>query len=122
MAGVTSAPLTGATTRAAADLLNDTWTLTFNAGTGAWTWANKGTAPAGLTPHGFAAGASAINSSVTGAVLFGGMSGSTGTNVNSERVLGGTWTWNGANSTWAQACSSCAVTPPPAIGAAHRRP
>jgi acetyl esterase/lipase len=99
-------------------LLNDTWTLTFNTATGAWTWANKGTAPAGLTPRDFAAGASAINSSVTGAVLFGGMSGSTGTNVNSDQVLGDTWTWNGANSTWAQACTSCTVTPPPAIGAA----
>ncbi len=48
------------------------------------------------------------------------MSGSsTGTNVNnSDQVLGDTWTWNGANSTWAQACTSCTVTPPPAIGAA----
>ena len=62
--------------------------------------------------------ASATNSSVTGAVLFGGMSGSTGTNVNSDQVLGDTWTWNGANSTWAQACTSCTVTPPPTIGAA----
>jgi acetyl esterase/lipase len=99
------------------DLLNDTWTLTFNTGTG-WTWANKGTAPAGLTPRDFAAVASATNSSVTGAVLFGGMSGSTGTRVNSDQVLGDTWTWNGANSTWAQACTSCTVTPPPAVGAA----
>jgi acetyl esterase/lipase len=99
------------------DLLNDTWTLTFNTGTG-WTWASKGTAPAGLTPRDFAAVASATNSSVTGAVLFGGMSGRTGTNVNSDRVLGDTWTWNGANSTWAQACTSCTVTPPPAVGAA----
>ena len=38
--------------------------------------------------------------------------------VNSDQVLGDTWTWNGASSTWAQACTSCTVTPPPAIGAA----
>jgi hypothetical protein len=58
------------------------------------------------------------SASVTGAVLFGGMSGSTGTNVNSDNVLGDTWTWNGAASTWKQACTNCTVTPPPALGAA----
>jgi hypothetical protein len=51
-------------------------------------------------------------------VLFGGMSGTEGTNVNNDQVLGDTWTWNGATSTWAKACGSCTVTPPPALGAA----
>lgn len=100
------------------DLLNDTWTLTVSTSTGAWTWAKKAAAPAGLTPRDFAAVASATNSSVTGATLFGGMSGTTGTNVNADQVLGDTWTWNGASSTWAQACTSCTVTPPPSVGAA----
>jgi acetyl esterase/lipase len=98
------------------DLLNDTWTLTYNSGT--WTWTAQASPPTGLSPRDFAAGASATNSSVSGAVLFGGMSGSTPANsgVNSEQLLADTWTWNG--SAWAQACiTGCAVTPPPSVGA-----
>jgi acetyl esterase/lipase len=99
-------------------LVNDTWTLTVNTGTGSWTWTKKAAAPAGLTARDFPAGASATSASVSGAVLFGGMSGTKGTNVNSDQVLGDTWTWNGATSTWAKACASCTVTPPAALGAA----
>jgi acetyl esterase/lipase len=93
------------------DLLDDTWTLSYAASTRTWSWTQQPGPPAGLTPRDFAAGASAAS----GMLLFGGMSGATGTNVNSDQALGDTWSWNG--SAWTQACPACTLTPPPAIGA-----
>jgi len=92
-------------------LKNDTWTLTENTTSGAWTWAKKAAAPTALTARQFAAGASGA----TGAMLFGGMSGTTGTNVNTDQLLGDTWTWNGSK--WTQACTTCTTTPPATFGA-----
>ena len=97
-------------------LNSDTWTLTYTSGT--WTWTEQAAAPANLTARDFAAAASAVGSATGGMVLFGGMTGTTPTtsaNVNSDQLLGDTWTWNGT--AWTQACTTCTVTPPPALGA-----
>jgi acetyl esterase/lipase len=97
------------------NLVTGTWKLTYDTTTSAWTWTQLSptTSPG---PREFAAGASATNDSVGGAVLFGGLSGSTPSNggINAEQLQGDTWTWNGSQ--WAQPCaSSCG--PPPSFGA-----
>jgi len=93
------------------DLLNDTWTLSYATSAPNWTWTQQPSPPTGLTTRDFAAGAS----STSGILLFGGMSGTTGANVNSDQALGDTWSWNG--SAWSPACTTCTLTPPPTIGA-----
>lgn len=93
-------------------LPSDTWTLGYDAGSGAWTWTSDGTGPAGLAGREFAAGASTAG----GAMLFGGLAGTTGKNANDEQLLADTWTWNG--SAWSPACDGCATVPPPTAGAA----
>ena len=51
-------------------------------------------------------------------VLFGGDEATSTCDASCLDLLNDTWTWNGAASTWTQACTSCTVTPPPALGAA----
>ncbi|HEV2370991.1 MAG TPA: kelch repeat-containing protein [Streptosporangiaceae bacterium] len=92
------------------DLLADTWALTLNTTTSVWAWAKKN--PATSPP---ARDFPAMASGASGAMLFGGMNGTTGTNVNNEQALADTWTWNG--STWSQACTTCTTLPPATLGA-----
>lgn len=97
------------------NLLDDTWSLTVNTTTGAWTWTENQLTSTG-TPREFPAGASGA----TGALLSGGLNGSsstsTGSLINTENLLADTWTWNG--SAWTQACTTCTVIPPAGFGAA----
>jgi acetyl esterase/lipase len=93
---------TGSCEGSCLNLLNDTWSLTYD--TGAWTWAEQAAAPAGLTPREFPAMASAR----AGAALFGGLN-------SGNQLLTDTWTWNG--SAWTPACTSCTLTPPASFGA-----
>jgi hypothetical protein len=99
------------------NLLNDTWTLAYDQGTGNWTWAEQGSAPAGLVPRYFAAAATAAGTPAGGVVLFGGLTGTSEPAVNTEQLLADTWTWNSASSTWTQSCPACSTTPPPSFGA-----
>ena len=107
-------PVTGTCDGSCLNLLDDTWSLTFNTTTGAWTWTEKQPSSTGAARE-FPAGASGA----TGALLSGGLNGSsstsTGSLVNTESLLADTWTWNG--SAWTQACTTCTVTPPAEFGA-----
>jgi len=96
------------------DPLNDTWKLTYNATAKTWAWTSGGSAPPGLLPRAFAAGAS----SLTGVTVAGGLNGSgAGKGVTSEQLMGDTWTWSNASG-WTQPCNPCTPAPPASAGAA----
>ena len=96
------------------DPLNDTWKLTYSSTAGTWAWASGGTAPAALLPREFATGAS----NPAGVTIFGGLNGSgTGGSVNSEQLMGDTWTWS-SSAGWTQPCNPCTPAPPANAAAA----
>ncbi|HXW33177.1 MAG TPA: kelch repeat-containing protein, partial [Acidimicrobiales bacterium] len=92
------------------DLVGDTWVLSYNTTSGAWTWTEK--SKSGPAAREFPAG----SSDSTGTVIFGGMGGSgNGKTINSDDLLDDTWTWNGSD--WTLCSSSCATSPPEEVGA-----